>query len=286
MSNLHTVKGKNTDELVINAVDFVLEYGSNLQARSGSGLQVANVNYVLINPRDRLHFLRQPTSIDYQKQEFLMYFQGTRKAADMEKISKLWGRIADENGNINSNYGYYTFHQKTPTGSSQFERCLELFNKNPQTRRAFISILQLEHQNETKDYPCTIGCQFFIKNGYLEAIINSRSCDIITGLPYDIGFFSLVQEMMFVSLKQMGFDLKLGSCTLHTNFTQLYYSRKELLKQIMNQRTKNLDRYLMPAADEKLLQDIKNQTADSNIVKWSQNKQYSLVPLFVGNLSK
>ena len=43
--------------------------------------------------------------------------------------------------------------------------------------------------------------QFFVRSGALHAITHMRSNDIILGSPYDIFFFTMLQEMMAVALE-------------------------------------------------------------------------------------
>ena len=107
----------------------------------------------------------------------------------MAKASKFWASLADENGNINSNYGYYVFHEKIDKYTNQYNWAKCVLLKNKDTRRAIININQVRHKSDTKDFPCTVSIQFYIKDNELYCETNSRSTDIITGLPYDMGVF-------------------------------------------------------------------------------------------------
>lgn len=63
--------------------------------------------------------------------------------------------------------------------------------------------------------------------------MQSRSTDIITGLPYDMGFFSVVTELLANLLTD---DLKIkispGYVAMHSNFTQIYDKTANIADEI------------------------------------------------------
>ena len=267
------IVGSSIDSLVVQGIHYVRKHGTPLDARAGSGLQAYNVNYILTNPLNRIHALRAPTSIRYLSREFLAYFSGSLDAIEMAKATKFWLSLQDDEGKINSNYGFYVFHQTTPNGMSQYEWVVNLLDKKPETRRAIININQPHHKTDTKDMPCTIAMQFFIQKGCLCSVISSRSTDVITGLPYDQGFFSFVLELMHQDLIERGHaDLRLGYAMMKATFTQLYDSRQPLEKAILAKADQEFKQISMPRIKvaKEVLDDIKNGTAKSEFIQWCQ----------------
>lgn len=265
--------GDSVDSLVLKGIDYVRAHGDRLDARAGTGIQAYNVNYTLTNPYNRIHALRAPTSIGYLARELLVYFQGTLDAKDMASAAKFWLSIQDEDGKINSNYGYYVFHHTVPDGRTQYEWVLDVLDKKPKSRRPIININQPHHKTGTKDMPCTIAMQFFVQDNHLCSVISSRSTDVITGLPYDQGFFSFVLELAHKDLIERGHtDLQLGYCMMKTTFTQLYDSRKPLEAKIQAKRNQEIQRIEMPRISfaKVVLDDISNGTAHSEIIQWCQ----------------
>lgn len=63
--------------------------------------------------------------------------------------------------------------------------------------------------------------------------MQSHSTDIITGLPYDMGFFSVVTELLANLLTD---DLKIkispGYVAMHSNFTQIYDKTANIADEI------------------------------------------------------
>ncbi len=264
----------SVDKLVIKGLAHIKETGEKVSARGLSGLQSYNVNYILTNPRNRVHTLRLPDSVKYLAKELMVFFSGSLKATDFADASKSWLKWADENGNIESNYGYYVFHQKTPEGNSQYEWVANLLHTERLARRAVINIHQPKHKKTgAGDIPCAAFAHFFIQHNKLCCIVTARATDIVTGLCYNMGFFSLVTELLFADLIERGVtDLELGYCMMKSNLTQLYDSQLDRAQKIeANQETcVNLKEYQMPEikSAKALLNDIYNNTKESEVMKW------------------
>ncbi len=280
----HHIAKDSLDELVIAGIRLINSIGYQFKALAGNGIQAYNVTYTLLNPRNRLHLLRQPCSTRYLCRELLAYFKGSLQVNEgLAQASKIWQSLADEKGCINSNYGYYVFHQRVPEfdNKTQYEWVISCLLKNPDSRKAFININQPLHKRlSSKDFPCTLGMQFFIQEKHLCSVISSRSTDIFTGLPYDMGFFSLVTELVYQDLKERNpttfADLQLGYTSMKTNFTQIYDKKKknafELLKSPLINDANNIEtlNIKMPRIEsaQDTLHDIYNETQNSPIMKW------------------
>jgi len=224
------------DHLVLKGIAHILKHGRKITSHAGDALQANNTTYVLLNSLRRVHALRAPTSIQYVCREFLAYFDGSLKVKDgLAQASKVWKDLADANGEICSNYGYYVFRQNIPgTQMTQYDWVIDCLMKNNDSRKAFININDISHKKPTtgQDFPCTIGMQFLIKPGddglnYVCCEVSSRSTDVFTGLPYDMAFFSFVTELVYTDLqerlpKEKSDMLKLGYTTMTTTFTQIY----------------------------------------------------------------
>ncbi|WP_199771405.1 hypothetical protein [Erwinia persicina] len=124
-----TIIGNSVDELVKNGVYHILTTGEKISSRAGSALQAYGVNYVLKNPRNRLHHLRDG-AVKYLTRELLAYFSGKLKAEEgLAKASKFWMTLTDEDGNVNSNYGYYVFYEPVENYGNQYNWVKNCINK-------------------------------------------------------------------------------------------------------------------------------------------------------------
>ena len=126
------------------------------------------------------------------------------------------GTLTDE-GWCNSNYGQYVFG-----GSNSLWWCIETLTENPESRHACIMINSREAML-SHDKLCTNAIQFIInKNNELEVIIQMRSSNALTLLPYDNLMFCIFTLILYAHLKEIRCgNLKLGYMTyqiacLHT----------------------------------------------------------------------
>lgn len=274
------IKSDNLDKLIIEAIKFIKKRGKIITSRAGNALQAYGITYVLLNSRNRVHWLRYPESIRYLARELLAYFDGSLNInKGLLQASSFWKRVANDKDYIYSNYGYYVFYQKVKNYKSQYEWALAMLANNQNTRRAMININQVFHKvTNSKDFPCTISVHFFIIENTLYCSIFARSSDVFFGLPYDIGFFSFVQELLFADLKQKDpkkfQSLQLGPIFIKTLFTQIYdFSKTRVLDLLKRRINKNIIDKMPPINDAKLvLNDIYNHTSNSDIMKWIYEK--------------
>ncbi len=268
-----TITADNLDGLVLQGIGFVRENGIRIDARAQSGIQATNVIYSLTNSQDRILNLRFPASLTYLCQELLAFFKGSLDVNEgLSEASSYWKQLADNNGKINSNYGYYVFRDTT-AGVSQFDWVVNLLLERPFTRRALININEKNHKyTDTKDFPCAIGMHFQIEHYRLNCIVYSRSEDLIWGLPYDIGFFSFVNELLWKKVeKLLPFELQLGSTVVVSSFTQIYDNTAHIAEDIFRTAyLENCSNLMMPSIEDAqmVLDDIYNGTFNSNVLDW------------------
>jgi len=271
----------NIDQLVIDGISYIKEHGDLFEANAGSGQQAYDVNYILTNPLNRVHTLRGKIARRYFCRELLAYFNGSLKVHDgLEQASSVWKNLADDNGNIASNYGYYIFHQQLPhfEDKTQYDWIIFCFLSNPDSRKALININQPCHKiNGIKDYPCTVALQFFIRKNKFCCNVMSRSTDIFTGLPYDMGFFSFLTELLYKDLKQkmpseISEKLNLGYVMMKTNFTQIYDKTRTKTLKLLETPEDHFQNYFSDMPEivdaQETLSDIYNKTSHTSVMKW------------------
>ncbi|GKW43805.1 thymidylate synthase [Pectobacterium parvum] len=266
-----TISGYSVDELVKKGISHIQASGKRISSRAGNALQSYGVNYILKDPRNRLHHLRDG-AIKYLSREFLAYFSGSLKAeAGLAKASRFWMTLVDDDGNVNSNYGYYVFYEAVESYGNQYNWVKGVLLKNRDSRRAIININQNYHKSDTKDFPCTLGMQFYIKNNKLFCETISRSTDVITGLPYDIGFFSFIHELVWKDLTENGVkNLGLGYTIMKTTFTQIYDKNISKAYEAIENVSDDISMTRMPAIESasETLSDILTGNKKTNVINW------------------
>lgn len=133
----------------------------------------------------------------YLSKEFYWYLSGDNSVERAIKLSKFWGTIANDDGTVNSNYGYYIFRKgsgKDPN-KSVWDETIELFRNDIDTRHGIIQIPIMPARG-SKDTPCTSSIHFIVRNNKLYCTVLMRSTDIIKGAPIDWFQFCSWQCMM------------------------------------------------------------------------------------------
>jgi len=137
---------------------------------------------------------------EYAQAEWQWYLSGDsniKKLGDIYgKIPPIWKRMADNYGNVNSNYGWQWER------NHQLDLVIDMLRLNPQTRQAAISIYDAkEICNYTTDTPCTYAVQFTILNNKLNMCVTMRSNDLWYGFCNDQYCFSKLQQLVAERLK-------------------------------------------------------------------------------------
>ena len=135
--------------------------------------------------------------------ELLWYLSGNNNLSEIQKYSDAWNRMSDDGKTVNSNYGYLMRYHY---GFDQIEMVEEILRDNSSSRQAVIHLKPAWdiEANPTKDLPCTVCLQFFIRENKLFMTTYMRSNDIWMGFPYDVFQFTCIQ--IWLSMR-LGVDL-------------------------------------------------------------------------------
>jgi thymidylate synthase len=131
----------------------------------------------------------------YAEAEWQWYLSGDRNLKGLEKtygkVPEIWKRMAFDNGDVNSNYGWQW------NRNNQLSKVIKLLKANKSTRQATISIYDGKEISEyLYDTPCTYAVQFTIINDKLNMSVLMRSNDLWFGFCNDQYCFSRLQEMV------------------------------------------------------------------------------------------
>ena len=164
-----------------------------------------NVGFYLQNPLDnKITNKERNWKEEYAEAEWQWYLSGDRNIEKLGKIygkiPPIWERMADHNGNVNSNYGWQWLR------NDQYEYIIDKLKFENDTRHAAISIYDckenLDYENDT---PCTYAVQFTIINDRLCMSVYMRSNDLWYGFCNDQYCFSMLQKKVAEDVnKQVG----------------------------------------------------------------------------------
>jgi thymidylate synthase len=147
--------------------------------------------------------------------EVLWYLSGENHIRDLRKFTKIWDAWADENGVLETAYGYYWRHfpsaQKNKNGEwvvkevDQIQYVMDEIKRNPNSRRLVITAWEPGNATTSKLPPCHYTFVFNVNDGKLNCHLTQRSGDIALGIPFNLAAYSLLTQVI---AQQVG--LKLG----------------------------------------------------------------------------
>ena len=193
------------NEIITNGIDF-----AGTKALFNIGFTIEDPTNKVITNKER------NWNEEYAAAEWAWYLSGNPRISALGelygKIPAIWRRMADENGEVNSNYGYQWRRNE------QLENVINMLKQNPETRQAAISIYDgREIHKYATDTPCTYAVQFTIVQSKLYMSVYMRSNDLWYGFCNDQYQFASLQEMVAERL-----NLPVGTYYHHAHNLHLY----------------------------------------------------------------
>ena len=177
----------------------------------------------------------------YYAGELAWYLKADNSIDFINNFSSFWKGICPD-GKANSNYGTLLFKDhpastfnnpvtgdwSQPRGVNQLEWVYDSLVKDKHSRQAvaFFNAPFFQYEGN-KDFVCTMYVKFWISKGHLEMKVQMRSNDIFFGLTYDAPWFSTLHQSMFLNLKEVYSDLKLGvyyHCADNIHFYERHFA--------------------------------------------------------------
>jgi thymidylate synthase len=176
-----------------------------------------NIGFTIEDPTNKVITNKERNwNEEYAAAEWAWYLSGDPRIETLGelygKIPAIWKRMADKNGEVNSNYGYQWKR------NDQLENVINILKQDPNTRQAAISIYDGKaiHQY-AYDTPCTYAVQFTIVQSKLYMSVYMRSNDLWYGFCNDQYQFASLQEMVAERL-----NLPVGTYYHHAHNLHLY----------------------------------------------------------------
>lgn len=205
--------------------------------------ELMNVS-LTVTPHENLFVFGEARSMEkilgYWFKEMAWYMSGDRDTKFIEQYAKLWGQIKNADGTANSNYGFLVFYNQTPHPSLRqvtlppFEWAKRALLAEQDTRQAVITYnTGAFNFVGNKDYICSQHQAFFIRDNKLRCFIALRSSDAIWGLPYNMLWWSFVQQQLWHALVDKYPVLKIGDIEVQIYSAHLYERHFKLADKMM-----------------------------------------------------
>lgn len=163
-------------------------------------------NKLLVFPEKRMGLT---TYLSYALAESAWYMSRDRKVDWISNYGPIWKNMVDDNGLVNSNYGY------------------QLYNNNDLTRKLeldkpmYYNILTYENSKSTTDVPCNNYVVARLTPSGLHMYSLARSIDLIYGLPFDM---IALQAFGYILLQQQRINSYVSNVTFEIIDAHIYDS--------------------------------------------------------------
>lgn len=177
---------------------------------------------------------------DYICREIAWYDSASRSVSDMPApVPPIWKMIADENGEVNSNYGRLVYHEDN---GGQFQQVARTLRNSPMSRQAVMIYTRPDiHATAGGDFICTNVVQYLIREGRLNAVVQMRSNDAVFGYRNDYAWQRVVMTRLLRELKatadatfpanaEILSKLKMGTITWQVGSLHIYPRHYALLQ--------------------------------------------------------
>ena len=140
---------------------------------------------------------------DYVDRELAWYKSKSLSVYDIPApVPEIWKQVADENGYINSNYGWAIWHEDN---CDQYWHVYQELKANPNSRRAVMiytrPTMWYDYKfNGMSDFMCTNAVQYMIRGDTLVAVVQMRSNDVVFGYRNDFAWQDHVVKLLGAAL--------------------------------------------------------------------------------------
>jgi thymidylate synthase len=138
--------------------------------------------------------------------EVLWYLSGDNHIRNLQKHTKIWNAWADDEGNLETAYGYFWRHfpsaEKDENGKwivreiDQIKYVIDEIKRNPYSRRLVVSAWEPGNAEKSKLPPCHYSFTFHVNEGKLNCHLTQRSGDIALGIPFNLAAYSMLTQII------------------------------------------------------------------------------------------
>lgn len=156
--------------------------------------EIFQTGFILTNPENNRN---RRSNYEYAQHFFSWLMSGNTDLSGELLASNPWvQRFVDSTGlpaGFSSSYGWKI--------AKQLPLMMTELKRDSETRRAYLSVLTPDDQvilgtKSTMEFPCTIGIHLFNRYGKLHMIVNMRSNNCYSVMPYDVYNFTMLQRWL------------------------------------------------------------------------------------------
>lgn len=163
-----------------------------------------------------------PSFIDLQKRglntkfmfgEAAWIVSGSNSVEDITQYMKRYKDFSDDGVFMRGAYG--------PKVVDQLGYVVDSLENDRDSRQSVMTIWR-ERPGSSKDIPCTVAAQFFVRDNKVDMITTMRSQDIVYGFTYDVFTFSMIAKSVELLLRERGIKTGLGKLAVNVGSMHIY----------------------------------------------------------------
>lgn len=209
----------------INNLSKVLTEGTLHRPRGMLVREVLNNTSIVYMGRPVVTSIDRKMGFRFMAAEAHWILSGDNRVETIAPYSKEISRFSDDGYRFQGAYG--------PKVTEQLNYVVETLINDPDSRQAVLTIWR-ENPRGSKDIPCTISLQFFIRNGEIHTIANMRSSDLWLGWVYDVFNFTMITAWVALRYRERGMGLcGLGYLYLNAGSQHIYERNFEACEKIV-----------------------------------------------------
>lgn len=205
---------KNTTRLYLDTLEDIVMYGEEVHVRGLVTREKLAYQTVINMEQPIISLPERKLGYKFMAAEAAWILSGDNKVATIAPYSKQISKFSDNGDRFFGSYG--------PKVIDQLGYVCETLAKDLLSRQAVMNIWR-EQPRITKDVPCTVSLQFFVRDGKLHCVDTMRSSDLWLGWPYDIFNMSMISLGICLMMRDLyGIKLTLGNLYLNAGSQHLY----------------------------------------------------------------
>lgn len=250
------IANTSTTDVWLNLLQHIDTHGRVVSPRGQNTMEVISCTSEIDMHRPIVSSFVRNINTKFLFGEAWWILSGSNKVKDITPYLKNIARFSDDGIAFNGAYG--------PKVTDQIPYAVQCLVQDIDSRQAVINIWR-EKPMPSRDIPCTLSLQFFVRNNRLYTQANMRSSDAWLGWVYDVFNFSMISAYVAICLRQheQFKTLSLGSLYLTAGSQHLYLrNRDEAIKALSPEfensveiKPIDLAQYSHP---EDLVQDLKD----------------------------
>jgi thymidylate synthase len=220
---VNAISGNAIAGVWLYAVKNLLEYGDDISPRGMKTKEILNASISVNNGLNNI-FINKERDLNYRFMvaEWLWITAGLDEVDSLLLYNSQMKRFSDDGLHLSGAYG--------PRLMPQIPYILDTLRYKTDSRQAVATIWS-PNPKDTKDLPCTISLQWFIRDELVHCTVNMRSSDVWLGLPYDYFTFSQLTNLVAALL-----DREVGSVTMNLGSSHLYEEHWKAAERALSEK--------------------------------------------------